>query len=311
MTNKVVFNKKSKFIDVSCVNVAMKRFFVDINSNSWAVKYKKTKLIRFSSVEIVEIMKRFKKLTQIIKKQSNSVDVIKQILNTFIEIRLRELLDISLELFKQMFRSIIDEKIKTISKERKIIAQSKNIKEKKVHIDSMKFNSTKSMHLKKIVIRVIFLRFIYVVVCSIVNIMIENIKIKTMFDNEADINCIFKQLINVAQLSVHQNINIIMINVVNERAHFFDMCEIVFISIDSIMISISVFVVKRSDHKLFLKKFFQRAARMNSINMNDESFEIILHSLNEEKRMSFLKMSAEHVNNKKEKSMFAIKSLNV
>ena len=56
----------------------------------------------------------------------------------------------------------------------------------------MKLNSTKSMHLEKIVIRVAFLRFIYVVVYSIVNVMIENIKLKTMFDNEAEVNCMFK-----------------------------------------------------------------------------------------------------------------------
>ena len=78
----------------------MKEIFVDINSDLRAIKYQKTKLIKFNSVEVVEITKRIKKLTQIIKKQSNSIDVIKQILNTFIEMRLRELLDISFELFK-------------------------------------------------------------------------------------------------------------------------------------------------------------------------------------------------------------------
>ena len=192
LTNKVSFHKNSKSINVLRADVAMKKVFVDINLNSRAVKYKKIKLIKFSSVEVVEITKRFKKLTQIIKEQSDSVDIIKQILNTFIEIRLRELLDISFELFRQMFRSIIDEKIKTISKERRIIAQSKNIKEKKVHVDSIKLSSTKSVHLKKIVIRVVFLRFMYVVACSIVNVIIKNIKIKAMFDNEAEINCLFK-----------------------------------------------------------------------------------------------------------------------
>ena len=77
------------------------------------------------------------------------------------------------------------------------------------------------------------------------------------------------------------------------------------------MISISVFVVKPSDHELLLKRSFQRAAYMNSINMNNESFEIILHSLNEEKRMNFLKVSAVHINNKEKESMFTMKSLNL
>ena len=110
---------------------------------------------------------------------------------------------------------------------------------------------------------------------------------------------------------MRQNINIIMINVTDERTRFFDVCEAVFISIDNITISISIFIVKRSDHELFLKKLFQRAARMNSININDESLEMILHSLNEKKRISFLRMPAEHVNNKEKESVFAMKSLNV
>ena len=130
-----------------------------------------------------------------------------------------------------MFRSIIDEKIKTISKERKIIAQSKDIKEEKVHADSMKFNSTESMHLKKIVICVTFLRFMYVVVCLIVSVMIENIKIKTIFDNEAEVNCMFKRLTDAAQLFMHQNINIIMINIINKRARSFDVYKTVSINI--------------------------------------------------------------------------------
>ena len=98
---------------------------------------------------------------------------------------------------------------------------------------------------------------------------------------------------------MRQNINIIIINVIDERARFFDVYKTIFISIDSIMISISVFVVKRSNHEFLLKRFFQRAACMSSINMNDESFKMILHSLNEKKQMSFLKMLAEHVNNRK------------
>ena len=102
-----------------------------------------------------------------------------------------------------------------------------------------------------------------------------------------------------------------MIDIINERAYFFNVYETVFISIDSITISISVFVVKRSDYELFLKRFFQCAARMNSININDKSFEMILHSLNEKKRVNFLKMFVKHINNKKEESIFAMKALNV
>ena len=60
LTNKAVFSKDSKSINVSRANVAMKEILVNINLNSQAVKYKKTKLIKFSSVEVVEITKRLK-----------------------------------------------------------------------------------------------------------------------------------------------------------------------------------------------------------------------------------------------------------
>ena len=229
----------------------MKEIFVNINLDLRTVRYKKPKLIKFNSVEVVETMKRLKKLIQIIKEQSNSIDVIKQILNTFIKIRFRELFKISFKLFKQMFCSVIDEEIKAISKERRIIAQSKNIKEKKVYVDSMRRNSTKSVHFMKIVTRIAFLRLIYVVVCSIVNVIIENIKIKAMFDNRTKVNYIFKQLLDAVQLFVHQNINIIMINVIDKRARYFNVYEVVFINIDKITISISVFAVKHSNYKLF------------------------------------------------------------
>ena len=139
------------------------------------------------------------------------------------------------------------------------------------------------------------LHFIYVVAYSIVNVMIENIKTKAIFDNKTEVNYMFKRLTDVVQLSIYQNINIIMINIINERVRFFNVCETVFISIDSIIIVISVFVVKRSNYELFLKRFFRHIVYINFINMNNESFKKILHSLNEKKRVSFLIVSVEHV----------------
>ena len=155
-----------------------------------------------------------------------------------------------------MFRNITNEEIKTMSKKRKIIASLKVIKKKKMHIDSIKFNSTKSMHLRKIVARVIFLRFMYVVACLTINVIIENVKTKMMFNNKIKVNCIFKRLIDAAQLFVRQNINIIIMNIINERTRFFDVCETMSINIKNVIVSISVFIMKRSDHEFLLERFF-------------------------------------------------------
>ena len=176
-----------------------------------------------------------------------------------------------------MFRNIINEEINIVLKKRKVVAQFKIIKKNKVHVNFMRLSSTKSMHLKKIVTRVIFC-----VLYITMNVIIEKIK-KTIFNSDAEINCMSKELTNVIQLFIRQNINIIMINAINKRACFFNICEAVFINIENIIISISVFVVKRSDHKFLFKRFFQRAARMSFINMNNEFLEIMLHFLNEKK----------------------------
>ena len=155
-----------------------------------------------------------------------------------------------------MFRNITTEEIKIVLKKRKIITSSKAMKKKKIYINSMKFNMTKSVHLKEIVARVIFLRFIYIVIYLTMSVIIENIKIKMMFNKKVEINYIFKRLINVVQLFIRQNINIIMINVIDEQAYFFNICERISINIENIIVSISVFIVKCSDHELLFKRFF-------------------------------------------------------
>ena len=72
-------------------------------------------------------------------------------------------------------------------------------------------------------------------------------------------------------------------NFINERARFFDVCESIFVNIENIIISIFIFMIKRSDHDFFLDCFFQRIVYINVVNINDDSLKMILHSLNDEK----------------------------
>ena len=120
-----------------------------------------------------------------------------------------------------------------------------------------------------------------------------------------------KRLIDAMQLFIRQRINIVIMNFIDECARFFDVCESIFVNIKNIIILISIFVIKRSNYDFFLDYFFQRIIRMNIINMNNDLLKMILHSLNNEKRMNFLKMFAEHINNKDEKFVFVFKILNV
>ena len=100
----------------------MIKVIIEVNSKFRATKYQRIKQVKVKILfETFEIFDRFKRLAQMFKKQLNFVNIIKQILNTSIEIRLRELLEISFKFLRQMFRNIIDEKIKTMFKKRKMI----------------------------------------------------------------------------------------------------------------------------------------------------------------------------------------------
>ena len=140
---------------------------------------------------------------------------------------------------------------------------------------------------------------------------IDDVKIKTLFDNNVEINYMSKKLIDATQFFIRQKINIIMINFINERARFFDVCESIFVNIENIVILIFIFVIKRLNYDFLFDRFFQRIARMNIVNINNDSLKMILHSLNNEKRMNFLKVFAKHINNKNKKFVFVFKILNV
>ena len=180
-----------------------------------------------------------------------------------------------------------------------------------MHVESIKFNFIEFIHLKKIVARIAFFRSMYIVVCSMMNVFINDVKIKALFDNDVKINYMSKKLIDATQFFIRQKINIVMMNFIDERARFFDVYESIFINIENIIILIFIFVIKRSDHDFFLNRFFQRIAYINVVNINNDSLKIILHSLNDEKRMNFLKMFAKHINNKDEKFVFVFETLNV
>ena len=101
-----------------------------------------------------------------------------------------------------MFRDIIDEEIKMMFKKRKAIAQMKIVKEKKVHVELMRFNFIESIHLKEIVAWIVSFRSMYIVVCFTINVSINDVKIKALFDNNVEINCMSKKLIDATQFFI-------------------------------------------------------------------------------------------------------------
>ena len=62
-----------------------------------------------------------------------------------------------------MFHDIINEKIKTLFKKRKM------------HVELIKLNSIESIHLKKIIVQIVFFHLIYVVVYLMMNVSIDDV----------------------------------------------------------------------------------------------------------------------------------------
>ena len=72
----------------------------------------------------------------------------------------------------------------------------KIVKEKKMHVESIKFNFIEFVHLKEIVVRIAFFRSIYIIVYLTINVFINDVKIKMLFDNDVEINYMSKKLID-------------------------------------------------------------------------------------------------------------------
>ena len=123
----------------------------------------------------------------------------------------------------------------------------------------------------------------YTVIYLTMNVSIDDIKIKTLFNNNVEINYILKRLTIATQLFIRQEINIVIINFINEHTYFFSIYELIFVNIKNNILSIFIFMIKHSNHDFLLDRFFQRIFRINVININNNLLKMILHSLNDEK----------------------------
>ena len=73
-----------------------------------------------------------------------------------------------------------------------------------------------------------------------------------------------------------------MMNFIDERACFFNICESIFVNIKNIIISTFIFVIEHLNHDFF-DRFFRRIVWRNIINIHNNLLKIILYSLNDEK----------------------------
>ena len=76
-----------------------------------------------------------------------------------------------------------------------------------------------------LIIRIAFLKTMCVVICSKAFVFVDDVKVKTLFDNEVEINCINKKLTNEVDLSIRHETIMFMIVVIENNVKFVDICD--------------------------------------------------------------------------------------
>jgi len=85
---------------------------------------------------------------------------------------------------------------------------------------------------------------------------LKNIKVKTIFNNNAKINCISKSFANKINLVIRQNVFILLIKIIRVRICFQEVIKDAKILIKKIIIYIFIFVVFRLNYKILLDRSF-------------------------------------------------------
>ena len=193
---------------------------------------------------------------QTICEQANSKALIQNILTFKIKIKLINFLDFCLDLSRFFFRSILNKEFDKIVTKRKSRVIIRKKKETIVNINSINIKFIEIVYFDDIVAKVNLLQTLYFVACSITWVKIKNIKIKIMFDNKVEINCINNFFANKINLIIRQEVSISLIKVIKVRICFERVIKNAKISIDDIVIYISIFVVICFDYEILLKRSF-------------------------------------------------------
>ncbi len=85
---------------------------------------------------------------------------------------------------------------------------------------------------------------------------------------------------NKINLAICQKVSIFLIEIIEACACFEEIIKNTKISIDDIVIYISIFVVICFDYKILLKQFFQQIARISFVNINNSLFELSIYFAN-------------------------------
>jgi hypothetical protein len=129
---------------------------------------------------------------------------------------------------------------------------------------------------------------LYAVTCSRTWVLMsDEIYIKTLLDNDAEINIMSETLVARAQLSMQRDIHLDMIEVSEAKTNIIECCNNVKIDIDEAKSVISIFVIKSNEYTLILSRSYERKTRLCINNTSKETCEMTV--IDDDERMMFFK----------------------
>jgi len=134
---------------------------------------------------------------------------------------------------------------------------------------------------------------LYAVTCSRTQVLMsDEIYVKTLLDNDVEINVMSKTLVAKAQLSMQRDIHLNMIEVSEAKINIIECCDNVKIDIDEAKSMISIFVIESNEYTLILSRSYERKTRLCINNTSKETCEMTV--IDDDERMMFFKLILMH-----------------
>ncbi len=173
---------------------------------------------------------------------------------------------------------------------RALYAQVKQHKKKKtkktddVQVTAVKFEDSSFEKLNAI---------LYAMTCSRTWVLMsDEIYVKTLLDNDAEINVMSETLVARTQLSMQWDIHLDMIEVSEAKTNIIECYDDVKINIDEAKSMISIFVIKSDEYILILNRSNEWKTRLFINNTSKETCEMTV--IDDDERMMFFKLILAH-----------------
>jgi len=134
---------------------------------------------------------------------------------------------------------------------------------------------------------------LYAMTCSRTwMLMSDEIYVKTLLDNDAEINVMSETLVAKAQWFMQQDIHLDMIKVSEAKTNIIECCNDVKFDIDEAKLMISIFVIESNKYTLILSRSYEWKTRLCINNTSKETCEMTV--IDDDERMIFFKLILTH-----------------